>query len=293
METFVGMLSQATNSIYGTSTRSTLSSSASEGDSRSSKAGASYQVNDNALYGAEALESAGGNAAQALREAATNPHFLDQVGRNVGASVANEAVPAHGNHVGMDGQVIAQPRTVDSQHADGDKKVATQHGRDQSAAESAGSARLVEAEGHRAPMGAPSDTDMPSDAPVKKSFDEGKKDANQSRQWATERASVNGGQNRVAEAIFQDKAGAGRLLDASLGFGLFGRAQSLDEIRAPLKELANYDQPSRDRFAAIGNIGSVSQDDLRFLSDRIATRDYEKSGGQINEIAQKDIQSLR
>ena len=81
-------------------------------------------------------------------------------------------------------------------------------------------------------------------------------------------------------------------MDASLGFGLFGQAKTLDEIRAPLKELANYDQPSRDRFAAIGNIGHVTQDDLKFFSDRIAAREHGGPSGS-NEVGQKDIQSLR
>ena len=145
MESFLGSLSRATDATYGTNTRSTLSSSASEGDSRSSKVGASYQVNDNARYGAEALEMAGGNAAHALREAATNPHFLDEVGKNIGASVANEAVPKGGDLSGMDGQRVSQPRSVDSQHKDGDAKVEAQSGRDQAAAEAAGTNRLAEA----------------------------------------------------------------------------------------------------------------------------------------------------
>ena len=101
----------------------------------------------------------GGNAYQALREAATNSHFLDQVGAAVGHDVAGSYVPSRGSHEGIDGQPIAQPKSVDSQHKDGDRQVASQSGRDQSAAEAAGNSRLAEGESHRAPMGAPTSTD--------------------------------------------------------------------------------------------------------------------------------------
>lgn len=275
MESFLGSLSKSTDATYGTNTRSTLSSSAGENDSRSNKVGASYQVNDNARYGEEALRMTGGNAYQALREAATNSHFLDQVGAAVGHDVAGSYVPSRGSHEGIDGQPIAQPKSVDSQHKDGDRQVASQRGRDQAAAEAAGNSRLAEAESHRAPMGAPTSTDMPSDAHAKTAFNETKGDVSDRKQWAGERAAVSGGVNRVSDAIFEDKAGIGRLLDASLGFGLFGQAKTHDEIREPLKQLATYDQPSRDRFAAIGNIGSVTEQDMEFFAERAKVRGFE------------------
>ncbi len=275
MESFLGSLSKSTDATYGTNTRSTLSSSAGENDSRSSRVGASYQVNDNARYGEEALRMTGGNAYQALREAATNSHFLDQVGAAVGHDVAGSYVPSRGSHEGIDGQPIAQPKSVDSQHKDGDRQVASQSGRDQAAAEAAGNSRLAEAESHRAPMGAPTSTDMPSDAHAKTAFNETKGDVSDRKQWAGERAAVSAGVNRVSDAIFEDKAGIGRLLDASLGFGLFGQAKTHDEIREPLKQLATYDQPSRDRFAAIGNIGSVTEQDMEFFAERAKVRGFE------------------
>lgn len=275
MESFLGSLSKSTDATYGTNTRSTLSSSAGESDSRSSRVGASYQVNDNARYGEEALRMTGGNPYQALREAATNPHFLDQVGAAVGHDVAESYVPRHGSHEGIDGQPISQPKSVDAQHRDGDKQVASQSGRDRAAAEAAGNSRLAEAESHRAPMGAPPSTDMPSDAPAKTAFNETKKDVGDRQKWAGERAAVSGGVNRVTDAIFEDKAGIGRLLDASLGFGLFGQAKTHDEIREPLKQLATYDEPSRDRFAAIGNIGRVTEQDMEFFAERAKVRGFE------------------
>lgn len=275
MESFLGSLSKSTDATYGTNTRSTLSSSAGESDSRSSRVGASYQVNDNARYGEEALRMTGGNAAQALREAATNPHFLDQVGAAVAHDVAESSVPRDGNHVGIDGQPIAQPKSVDSQHKYGDSQVASQRGQDQAAAEAAGNSRLAEAEGHRAAMGAPTSTDMPSNASAKAAFNEAKGEAGDRQKWAGERAAVSGGVNRVTDAIFEDKAGVGRLLDASLGFGLFGQAKTHDEIREPLKQLATYDQPSRDRFAAIGNIGKVTEQDMEFFAQRAEVRGFD------------------
>jgi conjugal transfer mating pair stabilization protein TraG len=275
MESFLGSLSKSTDATYGTNTRSTLSSSAGESDSRSNRVGASYQVNDNARYGEEALRLTGGNAYQALREAATNSHFLDQVGAAVGHDVAGSYVPSRGSLEGIDGQPIAQPKSVDSQHKDGDRQVASQSGRDQSAAEAAGNSRLAEGESHRAPMGAPTSTDMPSDAPAKTAFNEAKKDVGDRQKWAGERAAVSGGVNRVTDAIFEDKAGIGRLLDASLGFGLFGQAKTHDEIREPLKQLATYDEPSRDRFAAIGNIGRVTEQDMEFFAERAKVRGFE------------------
>ena len=189
--------------------------------------------------------------------------------------MAESSVPRDGNSVGIDGQPIAQPKSVDSQHKDGDRQVASQRGQDQAAAESAGNSRLAEAEGHRAQMGAPTSTSMPSDAPAKTAFNETKGEVGDRQKWSGERAAVSGGVNRVSDAIFEDKAGIGRLLDASLGFGLFGQAKTHDEIREPLKQLATYDQPSRDRFAAIGNIGSVTEQDMEFFAERAKVRGFE------------------
>jgi len=79
---------------------------------------------------------------------------------------------------------------------------------------------------------------------------------------------VNGGLNRTSAAIFNDKGGFGRLLDASFGFGLFGRAQTPQEIRQPLEQLASVDPQSQSRLAQIGKAGRVSDEDIEFLAGR-------------------------
>lgn len=268
MESFLGSLSRSTDATYGTSTQSSLTHTASDTNQHNSGSGASYQVNDNGRYGAAALDSAGGNGARALQQAVTNPEFLNKVGSSVGEQVAGETVPAGGQATGMDGKPIESPKTVAAQHQEGDASVQAQRPKDQAAARGAGNANMREAAGHRAPIGAPTSTAMPSQAPAQQEFNEHKGQAERGLSSTQERAAVSGGLNRASEAIFADKGGMGRLLDASLGFGLFGQAQTLDEVRAPLQQLADSDKPSRDRLAAIGKSGRASEADIEFLAER-------------------------
>lgn len=268
MESFLGSLSRSTDATYGTSTQSSLTHTASDTNQRNNGSGASYQVNDNARYGAAALDAAGGNGARALQQAVTNPDFLNKVGSSVGAHVAGETVPAGGKAVGMDGTPIDSPKTVAAQHKEGDASVQTQRPRDQAAARGAGNANMREAAGHRGAIGAPASTAMPSLTPAQQEFNDHRGQAERGLTSTQERAAVSGGVNRASEAIFTDKGGMGRLLDASLGFGLFGQAQTLDEVRAPLQQLADSDKPSRDRLAAIGKSGRASEADIEFLAER-------------------------
>jgi conjugal transfer mating pair stabilization protein TraG len=268
MESFLGSLSRSTDATYGTSTQSSLTHTASDTNQRNNGAGASYQVNDNGRYGAAALEASGGNGARALQQAVTNPGFLSKVGSRVGAEVAGETVPAGGQATGMDGKSIDSPKTVASQHKEGDATVQAQRPKDQAAAGGAGNANMREAAGHRAAIGAPATTAMPSQAPAQQTFNDHKGQAEGGLSSTQERAAVSGGLNRASEAIFADKGGMGRLLDASLGFGLFGQAQTVDEVRAPLQQLADSDKPSRDRLAAIGKSGRASEADIEFLAER-------------------------
>lgn len=117
-------------------------------------------------------------------------------------------------------------------------------------------------------MGAPATTAMPDQAPAQTLLNNNRGAAERGYNNAQDSQAVNGGLNRTSAAIFNDKAGFGRLLDASFGFGLFGQAKTPEEIRQPLEQLASVDPSSRTRLAQIGKNGRVSEDDMEFLAGR-------------------------
>lgn len=267
MQSFLGSLARSTNATYSTNVGQSYTQQASNTTQRNDGSGASVQVNDNARYGAELLRQAGGNASRALNMAAV-PAVQNTVAGNVGAQVANENNPRGGPSVGMDGQPIEAPKSVATQRKEGEGAVAQQRPKDVAAANSAGAGYIREANSHRAPMGAPATTAMPDQSPAQTLFSNNQGAAERGYNNAQDSQAVNGGLNRTSAAIFNDKAGFGRLLDASFGFGLFGQAKTPEEIRQPLEQLASVDPSSRTRLAQIGKNGRVSEDDMEFLAGR-------------------------
>lgn len=283
MESFLGSLSTATNATYGTNTSSGLTQTAADTNQRTSGTGASYQVNDNARYAAAALEAAGGNGARALQEAVTNPQFLDQAGTSVGQQVANQVAPSGGTATGMDGAPIAPPKSVDQQKREGDSAVEQQRPADTAAATAAGQANMSNAVGRRASMGAPNTTAMPSLQSAEVAHEGTRSAAESGREKQHDDAAVGGGTTRAAEAIFADKAGMGRLLDASLGGGFFGQAKTADEIRQPLQELAQGDPEARERLAAMGKTGRATKEDIEFLAGRASAMNAKNETSHNND----------
>ena len=269
MQSFLGSLAKSTDATYQSNVGQTYTQSASNQTSRTDGAGAQVQVNDNAQYGAEALRMSGGNGARALQQAVTSPSFQNQVAANVAPSIANQTVPRNGPAVGMDGQPIEAPKSVQQQRGEGQEAVQQQRGKDQAAATQAGQKHLAQGTAARGNMGAPaSATTMPDQSPAQKLHDTNKGSAERNLAYQQDRQAVAGGVNRASEAIFSDKGGMGRLLDASLGFGLFGQAKSHDDIRQPLQQLADADPQARARLSTIGKSGKVSEDDIEFLAQR-------------------------
>lgn len=267
MQSFLGSLARSTNATYSTNVGQSYTQQASNTNQRSDTSGAAVQVNDNARYGAELLRQAGGNASRALTMA-SDPGVQNRVAGNVGGQIAGENNPRGGPSVGMDGQPIEAPKTVAAQRKEGEGAVAQQRPKDVAAANSAGQGYIREANGHRAPMGAPTTTAMPDQTPAQTMLNNNRGAAERGYTSAQDSQAVNGGLNRTSAAIFNDKAGFGRLLDASFGFGLFGQAKTPEEIRQPLEQLASVDPQSRGRLAQIGKNGRVSEDDMEFLSGR-------------------------
>lgn len=267
MQSFLGSLARSTNASYSTNVGQTYTQHASDTQQRLDGSGASVQVNDNARYGAEALRLAGGNAARAL-EGATNPATQNAVAGNVGAQVATEHNPRGGPAVGMDGKPIDPPKAVATQRKEGEAAVTSQRPKDAATARAAGAGYIREANSHRSPMGAPATTAMPDQSPAQTLFNQNKGGAERGMVATQDSQAVNGGLNRTSAAIFNDKGGFGRLLDASFGFGLFGRAQTPQEIRQPLEQLASVDPQSQSRLAQIGKSGRVSDEDIEFLAGR-------------------------
>lgn len=267
MQSFLGSLARSTNATYSTNVGQSYTQQASNTTQRNDGSGASVQVNDNARYGAELLRQAGGSASRALNMAAV-PAVQNTVAGNVGAQIANENNPRGGPSVGMDGQPIEAPKSVAAQRKEGEGAVAQQRPKDVAAANSAGAGYIREANSHRAPMGAPATTAMPDQAPAQTLLNNNRGAAEREYNNAQDSQAVNGGLNRTSAAIFNDKAGFGRLLDASFGFGLFGQAKTPEEIRQPLEQLASVDPSSRTRLAQIGKNGRVSEDDMEFLAGR-------------------------
>lgn len=267
MQSFLGSLARSTNATYSTNVGQTYTQQASDTQQRTDGSGASTQVNDNARYGAEALRLAGGNAARAL-EGATNPQTQNTVAGNVGSQIATEQSPRGGQSFGMDGKPIAPPKPVSMQRSEGEAAVNSQRSKDAATARAAGAGYIREANSQRSPMGAPVTTAMPDQAPAQTIFDQNKGGAEKGLGTTQEYQAVNAGLNRASAAIYNDKAGFGRLLDATFGFGLFGRAQTPQEIRQHLEELASVDPQSRTRLAQIGKAGRVSNEDIEFLAGR-------------------------
>ena len=267
MQSFLGSLARSTNATYSTNVGQSYTQQASNTTQRADGSGASVQVNDNGRYGAELLRQAGGNAARAINMA-SDPAVQNSVARNVGAQIANENNPRGAPTVGIDGQPIEAPKAVSTQRKEGEAAVAQQRPKDAAAANAAGQGYIREANGHRAPMGAPATTAMPDQSPAQTLFNSNRGAADRGYSNAQESQAVNGGLNRTSAAIFNDKAGFGRLLDASFGFGLFGQAKTPEEIRQPLEQLASVDPASRGRLAQIGKTGRVSEVDMEFLAGR-------------------------
>ncbi len=268
MQSFLGSLAKSTDATYQTSVGQTYAQTASTTNDRSAGAGASVQVNDNGRYATEAVRMAGGSGAGALKQSVVDPGFRDQVAANVGPQIANQAVPQGGPALGMDGKPIEAPKPVSSQREEGQRHVEAQRPIDQAAARSAGGGYIGEANGHRATMGAPKTVAMPDLKPAQALKTQHQGATERGLAYTQERQAVNGGINRTSEAIFADMGGAGRLLDASLGGGLFGQAKSHDEIRQPIQQLADADPASRERLASIGKSGRVTKDDIDFLAER-------------------------
>lgn len=267
MQSFLGSLARSTNATYSTNVGQSYTQQASDTTQRTDGSGASVQANDNARYGAELLRQAGGNAAKAISMAA-DPGVQNSVARNVGGQIANENNPRGTPTVGMDGQPIEAPKSVGTQRKEGEAAVAQQRPKDAAAANGAGQGYIREANGHRGSMGAPPTTAMPDQSPAQTLFNSNRGAADRGYTGSQDSQAVNGGLNRTSAAIFNDKAGIGRLLDASFGFGLFGQAKTPEEIRQPLEQLASVDPASRGRLAQIGKNGRVSEDDIEFLSGR-------------------------
>lgn len=267
MQSFLGSLARSTNATYSTNVGQSYSQQASNTTQRNDGSGASVQVNDNARYGAELLRQAGGNASRALNKAAV-PAVQNAVASHVGTQVANENNPRGGPSVGMDGQPIETPKAVATQRNEGEAAVAQQRPKDVANAKSAGAGYIREANSHRTPMGAPATTAMPDQSPAQTLLSNNRGGAERGFNNTQDSQAVNGGLNRTSAAIFNDKAGFGRLLDASFGFGLFGQAKTPEEIRQPLEQLASVDSSSRSRLAQIGKNGRVSEEDMEFLAGR-------------------------
>lgn len=270
MQSFLGSLARSTNATYSTNVGQSYTQQASETTQRTDGSGASVQVNDNARYGAALLQKAGGNIHQLDRmmSRGNSSNLLNEVASTVGGEVAHENNPRGGPTVGMDGKPIEAPKAVSTQRKEGEAAVAQQRPKDNAAANSAGHGYIREADGHRAPMGAPATTAMPDQSPAQTVFNNNRGSVDRGYTNAQESQAVNGGLNRTSAAIFNDKAGFGRLLDATFGFGLFGQAKTPEEIRQPLEQLANVDPASRSRLAQIGKNGRVSEDDMEFLAGR-------------------------
>jgi len=267
MQSFLGSLARSTNATYSTNVGQTYTQQAIDTQQRTDGSGASVQVNDNARYGAEALRMARGNAARAL-QAATDPGTQNAVAANVGGQIATEHNPRVGSAVGMDGKPIDPPKAVSTQRQEGEAAVTAQRPKDAATARAAGAGYIREANSHRSPMGAPATTAMPDQSPAQTLFNQNKGGAERGMVATQDSQAVNGGLNRTSAAIFNDKGGFGRLLDASFGFGLFGRAQTPQEIRQPLEQLASVDPQSQSRLAQIGKAGRVSDEDIEFLAGR-------------------------
>ena len=267
MQSFLGSLARSTNATYSTNVGQSYTQQASDTTQRTDGSGASVVVNDNARYGAELLRQAGGNAARALNMAAV-PSVQNNVAGVTGGQIANENNPRGAPSVGMDGQPIAAPKAVATQRKEGEAAVAEQRPKDNATATAAGKGYIREANSHRSPMGAPATTAMPDQSPAQTLFNNNRGATDRGYANTQDSQAVNGGLNRTSAAIFNDKAGFGRLLDASFGFGLFGQAKTPEEIRQPLEQLASVDPVARGRLAQIGKSGRVSEDDMEFLAGR-------------------------
>lgn len=265
MQSFLGSLARSTDATYQTNVGQSYTQTAAESNSRTDANGASVQVNDNGRYGAEALHQAGGSGARALQQAVTDPGFRDRVAGAVAPGVAGEVVPRGGPAVGMDGKPIEAPKSVTQQRQEGQAAVEAQRGNDQAAATTAGQGYIREADGHRAPMGAPTSVAMPNQAPAREAFDKNKGSAEGGLATGQRNAAREAGINRMLEAAYADQAGFGRLLGASFGFGI--GTSTHEENRAAIQQVAASNPAFNARLEQIGRQGRVTDDDKQFLSD--------------------------
>lgn len=265
MQSFLGSLARSTDATYQTNVGQSYTQTAADTNSRTDANGASVQVNDNGRYGAEALRQAGGSGARALEQAVTNPNFRDQVAGAVAPGVAGEVAPRGGPAVGMDGKPIEAPKSVTQQRQEGQAAVEAQRGSDQAAATAAGQGYIREADGHRAPMGAPTTVAMPSQAPAREAFDTNKGSAERGLASGQRSAAREAGINRMLEAAYADQAGFGRLLGASFGFGI--GTSTHEENRAAIQKVAESNPAFNARLEQIGRQGRVTDEDKQFLSD--------------------------
>lgn len=265
MQSFLGSLARSTDATYQTNVGQSYTQTAAETNSRTDANGASVQVNDNGRYGAEALHQADGSGARALQQAVTDPGFRDRVAGAVAPGVAVDVVPRGGPAVGMDGKPIKAPKSVSQQRQEGQAAVEAQRGNDQAAATTAGQGYIREADGHRAPMGAPTSVAMPNQAPAREAFDKNKGSAERGLATGHRSAAREAGINRMLEAAYADQEGFGRLLGASFGFGI--GTSTHEENRAAIEQVAAANPAFNARLEQIGRQGRVTDDDKQFLSD--------------------------
>ncbi|WP_126448093.1 conjugal transfer protein TraG N-terminal domain-containing protein [Sulfuricystis multivorans] len=284
MQSFLGSLARATDATYQTNVSQSYTQTASKASSRTDANGASVEVNDNGLYGAEALRLAGGSGYRAIEQAVTNPNFREQVASTVARRVAGAVAPLGGSAYGMDGQPIEAPKSVDKQRLDGQEAVKNQRGKDQKAAAAAGQGYLQMAEKQRTQVGAPPSVDMPDLTSAQKAFDTIKGSTERGLNSGQHSAAREAGINRLLEAAFADQAGFGRLLSASLGFGIGTKTH--DENRAAIQKLADSNPAFNARLEQIGRHGRVTEDDKQFFSEHRDDGFFDRAGETLNNALQ-------
>lgn len=290
LNTLLGQLSDKLDSSYQTNTKSSLSSKASEGDSRQSTNGVSVSSNKETVAQIamqEAAREMGMREADMARAMVTNQGgFQDRVAAITGAMLAGTYTPANAPGSGMDGQAINPPRSVEGERNSGLQETNAARSVNDAKATVAGNGFRQEAVQDAKDKGVPAAGAEVNMKEAQEKLDGTKKDTEAGQARLNDTAPVNGGATRAARYAFNDNSGALRLASTALFGGAGDVAKSPEQLEKGFKQLAANDPEARAILRDIGTTRrSVTEKDISDLSARADAVQAKQSGRQssVNE----------
>lgn len=270
-EAFLGQLSNEVKAQYGVSTRSTLTQSASEGDSGKSALSVdtttsySNQVQDKALQQF-------GSPERVFQEMRGNPGAMQTIAEGIAAEVKEARLPGKGQPVrNFDGEQISRPKDTQTQQREGDTRVAADRPINERAATQAGRQSISQAAAQQEVPKA-----MPDQTSAKEAWQSVHKEAMQGHEGAVGAVRTNRGIMLTAEAIHKEGTGMGSLALSTYAGGaadFFGLNQGGQQIQEQLSRLAAADPSVREALGKVAAFGKANEASMQALGT--AVKDFQ------------------